>query len=96
MPAGLPLEAPMRALSFYLADLSLRISERSERPARMAPEPVETSPIWTPERAAAWRAWARHGARAEHAPAIAARTGLPNRLEAPSRPRLVETARVTR
>lgn len=89
----------MRAMSFYLADLVLRMSERPERPERPnrpLPEPVEAAPIWTPERAAAWRSWANRGASAEHAPAIAARTGLPKRLEAPSRPRLVETARVTR
>jgi hypothetical protein len=45
----------MRAMSFYLADLALRASDGSER---RIPEPVEAGPIWTPERAAAWRAWA--------------------------------------
>ncbi|MDQ2965645.1 MAG: hypothetical protein M3R57_07330 [Chloroflexota bacterium] len=83
----------MRAMSFFLADLAFRVSERPERPV---PEPVEPGPIWTPERAAAWRAWATRGARAEHAPAISGRTGLPKRIEAPSRPRVVETARAIR
>lgn len=83
----------MRAMSFLLADLALRISERPRRPV---PEPVEADPIWTPERAAAWRAWANRGARAEHGPAITARTGLPKRIEAPARPRAVETVRVIR
>lgn len=83
----------MRAMSFFLADLALRVSERPERPI---PEPVESGPIWAPERAAAWRAWATRGANAEHAPAITARTGLPKRIEAPSRPKVVETARVVR
>jgi hypothetical protein len=83
----------MRAMSFFLADLAVRVSERPERPV---PEPVEAGPIWTPERAAAWRAWANRGASAEHPPAITARTGLPKLIEAPSRPRVVETARVVR
>lgn len=83
----------MRAMSFFLADLALRISERPERPV---PEPVDAGPIWTPERAAAWRAWANRGARAEHAPASAARAGMPQRIEAPARPTAVETARVIR
>ncbi len=83
----------MRAMSFYLANLALRSSEPPERPI---PEPVESGPFWTPERAAAWRAWAGRDARAEHAPAIAARTGLPTHLEAPSRRSVVETERVIR
>lgn len=83
----------MRAMSFLLADLALRVSERPERPV---PEPDEAGPIWTPERAAAWRAWANRGASAEHAPANAARTGLPTRIEAPARPWTVETAQVVR
>jgi hypothetical protein len=83
----------MRAMSFFLADLALRVSERPERPV---PEPVEAGPIWTPERAAAWRAWANRSAGAEHAPAITSRAGLPGRIEAPSRPMAVETARVVR
>jgi hypothetical protein len=83
----------MRAMSFFLADIALRVSERPERPV---PEPVEAGPIWTAERAAAWRAWANRGASAEHAPAVTSRTGLPKRIEAPSRPRVVETARVAR
>jgi hypothetical protein len=83
----------MRAMSFFLADLALRVTERPERPV---PEPVEAGPSWTPERAAAWRAWANRGVRAEHAPAVIARTGLPQRIEAPSRPRTVEVARVVR
>jgi hypothetical protein len=83
----------MRAMSFFLADLALRIRER---PERTVPEPVEAGPIWTPDRAAAWRTWANRGASAEHAPAITARTGLPKRIEAPSRPRVVETARIAR
>lgn len=86
----------MRAMSFYLADLALRASERPERPL---PEPVEAGPIWTPERGAAWRAWASRDASAGpagHAPAVTARAGVPTRLEAPSRLAVVETARVAR
>lgn len=86
----------MRAMSFLLADLALRISERAERPERSVPEPVETGPIWTPERAAAWRAWANRGAGAEHGPAPSAPSGFPRRIEAPSRRTAVETARVVR
>ena len=80
----------MRAMSFFLADLALRVAERPERPV---PEPVETGPTWTPERAAAWRAWANRGASAEHAPTLTPQTGFPRRIEAPSRP-AVEMARV--
>jgi hypothetical protein len=83
----------MRAMSFHLANLALRASERPEHPA---PEPVESGPFWTPERAAAWRAWAGRDAVAQHAPAIAAGTGLRTRLEAPSRRSDVATERVMR
>ncbi len=83
----------MRAMSFYLADIALRVSERPERPV---PEPVEGGPIWTPERAAAWRAWANRDATAGRAPAITARAGFPTHLEAPSRLAVVEMARVAR
>lgn len=83
----------MRALSFFLADLALRVSERPERPV---PETLETGPTWTPERAAAWRAWANRGARVEHAPAATAHAGLPMRLETPAGPRAVEMSRVVR
>jgi hypothetical protein len=86
----------MRAMSFYLADLALRASERSERSDPSIPEPAEAGPFWTPERAAAWRAWASRDAGAERAPVITARTGLPRRIEAPSRRAVVETARVIR
>lgn len=82
----------MRAMSFYLADLALRVSERSEWPV---PEPVEAGPIWTPERAAAWRAWASCDANATRAPGATTRGGFPTRLGAPSRPAAVEMARVS-
>ena len=83
----------MRAMSFYLADFALRVSERSERPV---PEPFDAGAIWTPERAAAWRAWASRESSAERAPGTTARAGFSARLEAPSRPAVVETARVAR
>ncbi len=83
----------MRAMSFYLADLALRASER---PGRRIPEPADAGPFWTPERAAAWRAWASRDAAAERAPVITPRTGLPTRIEAPSRRAVVETTPVTR
>jgi hypothetical protein len=83
----------MRAMSFYLADLALRASDRSQRPVR---EPADARPVWTPERAAAWRAWASRDAAAERAPVITPRTGLPRHIQAPSRPAFTEAARVTR
>jgi hypothetical protein len=83
----------MRAMSFYLADLALRVAERSERATR---EPVEAGPIWTPERAGAWRAWANREASAQRASTVAPRTGFPSRFEPPFRPAVLETARATR
>jgi hypothetical protein len=80
-------------MSFLLADLALRVAER---PARPVAEPVEAGPTWTPERAAAWRAWANRGTSAEHARVLIPQTGFPRRIEAPSRPAALEMARVVR
>ncbi|HEY0444575.1 MAG TPA: hypothetical protein VGC90_10155 [Candidatus Limnocylindrales bacterium] len=50
----------MRAMSLVLADLAIRTAAR---PSASAPaEPVDQGPMWTPDRAAAWRAWASEGA----------------------------------
>jgi hypothetical protein len=54
----------MRAMSLVLADLALRTA--APNPVSPADAP-DAGPMWTPDRAAAWRAWADRGA-AERGP----------------------------